>query len=125
MVARYFVFRPRPLLREARQLAQLALHPRQLRSHDRDVDEDQDHEDDVGAGDVLAGLVKRQRGSIGKQDHGFGLVATPGAMRPPAGPLSRSSALRRRESCAFVFLAVISNFTSVSQSSPIAVSVAR
>ena len=49
------------------QLAQLALDPLQLRRHDRDVDDEQDDEDDVGAGDVLAGLVERQRRGIGEQ----------------------------------------------------------
>ena len=40
----------------------LALDARELRADDRDVDQDQGHEDAVGAGDVLAGLVERQRG---------------------------------------------------------------
>ena len=52
---------PLRVLGEARQLAQLALDPLQFRRHDRDVDDEQDEEDDVGAGDVLAGLVERQR----------------------------------------------------------------
>src|SRR6476661_4074807 len=48
------------VLGEAGELAQLLLHPLQFARHDRDVDHDQDQEDDVGAGDVLAGLIERQ-----------------------------------------------------------------
>ncbi len=82
------------LLREARELAQLALDPLQLRGHDRDVDQDQDDEDDVGAGDVLARLVE------GQGRHQSGLVATPGAIRAALAAGSRSRARRSRESCA-------------------------
>src|SRR4051812_25570695 len=48
------------VLGEARELAQVLLHPLQFARHDRDVDDDQDEEDDVGAGDVLARLIERQ-----------------------------------------------------------------
>ena len=39
----------------------------QSHRHDRDVDQQQGDEDDVGAGDVLAGLVERQRRGGGEQ----------------------------------------------------------
>src|SRR5688572_7890316 len=50
------------LLGEARHFAQLALDPGQLGRHDRQVDQDQQDEDHVGAGDVLSGLIEGQGG---------------------------------------------------------------
>ena len=47
------------LLRQVRELTQLALDPLELGRHDRHVDQDQGNEDDVGSSDVLAGLVER------------------------------------------------------------------
>ena len=72
------------------QLAQLPLDPRQFRGHDRDVDDQQDDEDDVGAGDVLAGLVERQRRGLGQQQASTQL--TSGAIRElaPERPARRA-----------------------------------
>src|SRR5690349_13727816 len=107
-------------------LAQFALDPAQFRRHDPDVDDEQDHEDDVGAGDVLAGLVERQRrGAERQQGRQLRHQLTSGAIReePPATGASR--ARRRRLTWPEALFAVSSNLTSVVHSSPTATSMQR
>ena len=60
------------------------LDPLQFGRHDRDVDDDQDEEDDVGAGDVLAGLVERQRRGLGEQARASSSPPGRSARRRPA-----------------------------------------
>src|SRR3954447_13185238 len=50
------------LLDDVRQLLHLTRDTGQLRRHDRHVDQHEREEDQVGGGDVLAGLVERQGG---------------------------------------------------------------
>src|SRR3954452_7888777 len=104
------------LLGDRRDLAQFALDPLQFHRHDRDVDEEQDDEDDVGAGDVLAGLVQRQRRGAERQQHQL----TSGALRGQPPPPGARRARRSRLTCPEALFAVSSNFTSVTQSSAIA-----
>ena len=56
-----------------------------------DVDQEQDDEDDVGRGDVLAGLVERERG------HQAAACRAPGDRAPAGAGRVPSSARRRRE----------------------------
>src|SRR5262249_22713665 len=112
LLARWLVHLP-ALLREPRQLPQLALDPLQFRRHDRHVDDDQDQEDDVGAGDVLAGLVERQGGGAGEQRRHR---LARGAPRGPPPAAGASSARRSRFSCPAALFAVSSNLTRVTQS---------
>src|SRR4051794_2276645 len=95
---------------------QFLLDSLHFRRHDRDVDDEQDHEDDVGAGDVLAGLVQRQRRGAERQQHQL----TSGAIREEPPAAGASSARRSRLTCPEALFAVSSNFTSVTQSSAIA-----
>ena len=83
----------RPVLGEPGQLAQLLLDPLHFRRHDRDVDDEQDEEDDVGAGDVLAGLVERQRrgGDRQQRQHLAHLRGDPRRAAGRAAPRARGA----------------------------------
>ena len=84
-------------VRQLRELGELAVDARQARGHDRDVDQEQGEEDEVGAGDVLAGLVERQRGhQLGLRRLARDSRRDPGAARSAAS--SPSSARRSRPS---------------------------
>src|SRR3954469_9507643 len=109
------------LLGDRGHVPQFLLDPLQFRRHDRDVDDEQDHEDDVGAGNVLAGLVERQRRGAEREEHQL----TSGAIReePPLAGASR--ARRSRLTWPEALFAVSSNLTSVVHSSPIAASMQR
>src|SRR5438093_6928600 len=67
------------LLGELEQLVEVALEVREADGHDRHVDQDQREEDQVGAGDVLAGLVERQGGH-----QTIGAALRPGSTSSPA-----------------------------------------
>ena len=99
-----FVVQP---LRQLGQLVDLALDAAELAGHDRDVEQDQREEDDVGRGDVGAGGVERQRGH---QRAPPGLVVTLGAAlrRGGASDSSPASSRRSRRSCAVACLEAIS-----------------
>src|SRR3954453_985517 len=109
------------LLGDLGDFPQFLLDPLHFRRHDRDVDDEQDHEDDVGAGDVLAGLVERQRRRAQRQQHQL----TSGAIREEPPPAGASSARRRRLTWPEALFAVSSNLTSVVHSNPIAASEQR
>ena len=101
------------LVGELVELAQLALDARQLRGHDRDVDQDQREEDEVRGGDV-AGVVGERVGAheLGRAP-GRGAAAARVAGPSPAEPAPQRAQLRA--AC----LAVISYFHSVTKSSAI------
>ena len=87
-----------------------------LDRHDRHVDQEQDEEDEVGAGDVLAGLVQGQRGHQRCAPLALG---TAGAIRERAAggaspPSIARRSRRRRPRAAF---AASSKRTSVTHSS--------
>src|SRR5690349_21686826 len=97
------------------ELTQFPVDSPEAHGHDRDVDQQEGKEDDIGAGDVLARLVERQRGG-GDRDHPASLGT--GAMRELwAGTSSPSSARRRRPIFARDDFAASSNRTSVSHRS--------
>src|SRR5215212_10609792 len=108
-------------LGDRRDLAQLALDPLHFRGHDRQVDDEEDEEDDVGAGDVPAGLVERQRRGSEEQLHQL----TSGAIREPPPLTGASRARRRRLTWPEALFAVSSNLTRVVQSRAIAASEQR
>src|SRR5690349_13656419 len=109
------------LLSDRGHVSQFLLDPLHFRRHDRQVDDEKNEEDDVGAGDVLAGLVERQRRGGEDQFHQL----TSGAIRelPPLTGASR--ARRRRLTWPEALFAVNSNLTSVVQSRAIAASETR
>src|SRR5262249_57712242 len=115
-----------PLLGDPGELADLALDPRQLAGHDRDIDEDQGEEDEVGAGDVLAGFIEWQRRHQRSPGSGWaGSVVALGPTRLPLPPGAPSIARRRRESSAEVDFASSSKRTRVSHRSAIPASETR
>ena len=108
-------------LEVARELAEVALGAGEPDGHDRHVDEQQRDEHDVGAGDVLAGRVQRQRRS-GLDEH-----AHDGAALRPSGRTASSPSSRRRSRriCMRAFLAAISYFHSVAYRSAMPISETR
>src|SRR5262249_248643 len=105
----------------AAQLVELALGPRQPPGHDRDIYEDQGHEHDVRAGDVLARAVEGERWG---GDHEPGHDGA--ALLPKGRTASSPKTLRRNaRSCMRLFLAAISYFHRVTNSSAIAARATR
>src|SRR4051794_19230763 len=80
------------LLGDRGHVAEFLLDPLHFRRHNRDIDDEQNDEDDVGAGDVLAGLVERQRRGAEREEHQL----TSGAIRELPPVAGASSARRRR-----------------------------
>src|SRR5690242_6371230 len=95
------------------ELAELPLGPRELARHDRDVDQDQGHERDVGSGHIGPRRMQGQRGD--RREH----TRHDGAALLPRGRTASSpkAARRKRRSCMRASFAAISYFHSVAYSS--------